>query len=57
MVRHPMYLFSLILFWLFPFITDLILAFFAVSTLYFLIGMIPEEKKLVKIYCEEYERY
>jgi protein-S-isoprenylcysteine O-methyltransferase Ste14 len=57
MVRHPMYLFSLILFWLFPFITDLILAFFAVSTLYFLIGMIPEEKKLVEIYCEEYERY
>ena len=57
MVRHPMYLFSLILFWLFPFVTDLILAFFAASTLYFLIGMIPEEKKLVEIYGEEYERY
>ena len=56
-VRHPMYLFSLILFWLFPFVTDLILAFFTASTLYFLIGTIPEEKKLVEIYGEEYERY
>ena len=56
-VRHPMYIFSLILFWLFPFVTDLILAFFAATTLYFLIGTIPEENKLHEIYGEEYERY
>ena len=56
-VRHPMYLFSLILFWLFPFVTDLILAFFTASTLYFVIGTIPEEKKLIDIYGEEYKRY
>jgi len=56
-VRHPMYLFSLIIFWLFPFVTDLILAFFAASTLYFLIGTVPEERKLFEIYGEEYQRY
>ncbi len=56
-VRHPMYFFSLIIFWLFPIVTDLLLAFFAASTLYFVIGTIPEEQKMVKIYGEEYERY
>jgi protein-S-isoprenylcysteine O-methyltransferase Ste14 len=52
-----MYLFSIILFWLLPYITDLILAFITASTLYFLIGMIPEERKLVEVYGEEYQRY
>jgi len=56
-VRHPMYLFSIILFWLLPYITDLILAFITAGTLYFLIGMIPEERKLVEVYGEEYQRY
>lgn len=56
-VRHPMYFFSLILLWLMPYITDLILAFLIASTLYFLIGTIPEERKLVEIYGKEYECY
>ena len=56
-VRHPMYFFSILLFWLFPAMTDLTLAFFAASTLYFLIGTIPEEQKLVEIYGEEYKGY
>jgi len=57
LVRHPMYFFSILLFWLFPVMTDLILAFFLASTLYFLIGTIPEEQKLVEIYGEEYKAY
>jgi methanethiol S-methyltransferase len=57
LVRHPMYLFSILLFWLFPVMTDLMLAFFAASTLYFLIGTIPEEEKLVEIYGEDYKSY
>lgn len=56
-VRHPMYLFSIIFFWMIPYVTDLILAFIIASTLYFLIGSIPEERKLVEVYGEEYERY
>lgn len=56
-VRHPMYLFSFVLFWLFPYVTDLVLSLMVASTLYFLIGMIPEERKLVEIFGEDYTRY
>ena len=56
-VRHPMYFFSIVFFWLFPYMTDLILAFIIASTLYFLIGSIPEEQKLREIYGEAYEKY
>lgn len=56
-VRHPMYFFSIIFFWLIPYMTDLILAFITASTLYFLIGSIPEEQKLREIYGEAYEKY
>ena len=56
-VRHPMYFFSILFFWLFPYVTDLVLAFITASTLYFLIGTIPEEQKLVEIYGEDYKRY
>ncbi len=57
LVRHPLYLFSIILFWLIPFMTDLILSFVIASTLYFIIGTFPEERKLVDIYGEDYEAY
>lgn len=57
LVRHPLYLFSIILFWLFPYMTDLTLAFFLAGTLYFLIGTIPEERKLVKTFGEQYRQY
>jgi methanethiol S-methyltransferase len=56
-VRHPLYFFSLVLFWLFPVMTDLALAFVIASSLYFLIGMVPEEQKLVEIYGESYQQY
>jgi protein-S-isoprenylcysteine O-methyltransferase Ste14 len=56
-VRHPMYLFSLILFWLTPVMTDLVLAWVIASTLYFMIGSIPEEQKLVAKFGDDYLQY
>jgi protein-S-isoprenylcysteine O-methyltransferase Ste14 len=56
-VRHPLYFFSIILFWLFPYMTDLLLAFFLAGTLYFLLGTIPEERKLAATFGEAYEKY
>ncbi|MBG0787900.1 MAG: isoprenylcysteine carboxylmethyltransferase family protein [Anaerolineaceae bacterium] len=56
-VRHPLYFFSIIIFWLFPYMTDLTLAFFLAGTLYFLIGTIPEERKLLAAFGEAYRQY
>ena len=56
-VRHPLYLFSIILLWLIPWMTDVLLAFVIASTLYFIIGTIPEERKLLDIYGDQYRRY
>ena len=56
-VRHPLYLFGLILLWFIPYMTDLILAFVISSSLYLLIGTIPEERKLLVVYGKEYEKY
>jgi protein-S-isoprenylcysteine O-methyltransferase Ste14 len=56
-VRHPLYLFSIILFWLSPYMTDLTFAFFLAGTLYFVIGTIPEERKLVQTFGEQYRQY
>jgi protein-S-isoprenylcysteine O-methyltransferase Ste14 len=56
-VRHPLYFFSLVIFWLMPIMTDLSLAFIMASTLYFIVGTIPEERKLVKIFGEGYRQY
>ena len=56
-VRHPLYFFSMVLFWLFPIMTDLSLAFVLVSSLYFIFGTFPEERKLVEIYGDSYRAY
>jgi protein-S-isoprenylcysteine O-methyltransferase Ste14 len=56
-VRHPLYFFSLILFWLFPLMTNVSLAFLIDASLYFLIGTLPEERKLVEIYGQSYRQY
>jgi len=56
-VRHPLYFFSLVVFWLLPVMTDLSLAFVLVSSLYFILGTIPEERKLVEIYGDAYRAY
>lgn len=56
-VRHPLYLLTIILIWLFPYVTDLFMAFAIASTAYFLIGTIPEEYKMVHHYGDAYRRY
>ncbi|MBG0770062.1 MAG: isoprenylcysteine carboxylmethyltransferase family protein [Anaerolineaceae bacterium] len=56
-VRHPLYFFSIIIFWFFPFMTDLMAAFFLAGTLYFMIGTIPEERKLLETFGEAYRQY
>jgi methanethiol S-methyltransferase len=56
-VRHPLYFFSLILFWLYPLMTNVSLAFVIASSLYFVIGTLPEEQKLVEIFGESYRQY
>jgi protein-S-isoprenylcysteine O-methyltransferase Ste14 len=57
LVRHPLYLFSLVLFWLFPRMTNLTLAFFLAATLYFMLGTFPEERKLLATFGEPYRQY
>lgn len=37
--------------------TDLALAFIIAASLYFLIGTVPEEHKLVAVYGESYRQY
>lgn len=55
-VRHPYYLSALILLWARPmYIKDLIVN--TVFTIYFIIGALNEERKLVDIYKEEYVSY
>jgi methanethiol S-methyltransferase len=56
-VRHPLYLFSLVLFWLFPLMTNVSLAFVIAASLYFVIGTLPEERKLAEIYGQSYRQY
>jgi protein-S-isoprenylcysteine O-methyltransferase Ste14 len=56
-VRHPMYFFSIILFWLMPMMTDLLLAWVIAGTLYFTLGSIPEEQKLVAKFGDAYRQY
>lgn len=57
MVRHPIYLFSILILWLFPYMTDLVLALVIASTLYFVIGTIPEERKMIETYGSTYLKY
>jgi protein-S-isoprenylcysteine O-methyltransferase Ste14 len=56
-VRHPMYLFGLIILWLIPYMTDLLLAWVIASTLYFIFGSIPEEQKLLSQFGDDYQKY
>jgi protein-S-isoprenylcysteine O-methyltransferase Ste14 len=55
--RHPIYLFSLILLWLFPYMTWNLLAFAIGITIYTLIGSLLEERRLVKEFGQAYLAY
>jgi len=55
--RHPIYLFSLILFWLFPVMTWNRLALAIGVTVYTLIGSLLEERRLAAQFGQEYLDY
>jgi protein-S-isoprenylcysteine O-methyltransferase Ste14 len=57
LVRHPLYLFSMMVQWPLPIMTETWLAFNIGATLYFLIGSRLEERRLLGIFGEEYRAY
>ncbi|MBN1312720.1 MAG: isoprenylcysteine carboxylmethyltransferase family protein [Anaerolineae bacterium] len=56
-VRHPLYLFSLLILWLMPVMSLNFLIFSIGATVYFMIGSLFEERWLLRAYGEEYRRY
>lgn len=56
-VRHPLYLLSMILLWLVPEMTINRIAINVLASLYFVIGSIFEERKLLRQYGEAYAHY
>ena len=56
-VRHPLYFFSLILIWLVPVMTANLLTLYILIALYFYIGSIHEEARLVDEFGESYVDY
>ncbi len=57
LVRHPMYLGSLVVMWLKPTMTANLLTLFALMTIYFYVGSIHEEKLLVRELGLQYLEY
>jgi protein-S-isoprenylcysteine O-methyltransferase Ste14 len=56
-VRHPLYTFSLLILWLSPSITINSLIVYSALTIYVLIGIIFEERKLLREFGQEYAEY
>jgi protein-S-isoprenylcysteine O-methyltransferase Ste14 len=56
-VRHPLYFFSLVVIWLLPAVTPNLLALNLGITVYFWIGSIFEERKLVQDFGEVYRAH
>ncbi|MCI0713963.1 MAG: hypothetical protein L0154_27650 [Chloroflexi bacterium] len=57
LVRHPLYLFSLMAIWPSPIMTTTWLGFNVGATLYFIIGSLFEEQKLREDFGEQYADY
>lgn len=57
LVRHPLYLFSLLVIWPMSTMTESLLAFNIAATIYFIAGSVLEERKLATIYGEVYRDY
>lgn len=57
LVRHPLYLFSIALLWATPTMSSNYLAFASAATLYFAIGSLVEEGRLLRFYGEQYRTY
>ena len=56
-VRHPLYLFSLLFIWFYPQLTLNLLIFNLVVTIYFWVGSIYEENRLLETFGEAYRTY
>jgi len=56
-VRHPLYTFSIVFLWLTPVMTTSTLTLFILFTLYFYVGSIYEERRLVAEFGAAYENY
>lgn len=56
-IRHPLYLMGLVFIWLFPYMTGAILVFNISLTIYILIGVFFEERKLRREFGQEYIAY
>ena len=57
MVRHPLYTFSLLILWLAPSMTVNSFVVYTALTIYVLIGIVFEERKLLREYGNEYANY
>jgi|GEM_PF-86531 len=56
-VRHPMYLFGMILLWLTPVMTVNLFALYLAMSLYFYVGSLHEEQRMLAEFGEAYARY
>ncbi len=56
-VRHPSYFFSLVVIWLTPLMTVNLLAVYLLFTLYFYVGSVHEESRLLAEFGAAYEEY
>jgi len=56
-VRHPLYLFSLMVLWFTPSMSTSWFAFVVLSTIYFAVGSIFEERTMIEIFGEPYKAY
>lgn len=57
LVRHPLYLFSLMFLWANPTMTTALLGFNIGATMYFLLGSLLEEQKLDVAFGKTYQEY
>jgi len=56
-MRHPLYVFSLIVIWLLPVMTWNILSWNICVTIYLVVGSLFEERKLIREFGEQYLQY
>lgn len=57
LMRHPLYVFSLLVIWFQPTMTEALLAFNLGATAYFLLGSRLEERRLIAVFGDEYRAY
>lgn len=57
LVRHPLYLFSLLYLWFAPVVTLRTFVFNLLATVYFLLGAVHEERRLLREFGDTYRRY